>query len=302
MDETSKNSPTISRLNKNSDIESHKPVDDLPDKPIIVIEARRRSLVVNLQDLWQYRDLFYVLTLRDIKVRYKQTVFGILWVIIQPLFMMIIFTVFFGRLAAIPSDGIPYPIFFYSGLLPWIFFSNSLNNSGNSLVGNSSLITKVYFPRMIIPIAAVGSGLIDFAVSFGLLAILMLYYGVGFSLNILMLPLLTLLTALLAIGVGLGMSALNVKYRDIRHALPFLIQVWMFATPIIYPASLIPEKWRWLSMINPLSGLIEAYRSAIFGKPFDLPSLAISIIIIFLLLIYSASTFRQMERSFADII
>ncbi len=302
MNETGKNSPTTSRLNINSDIQTHKTADDLPDKPIIVIEPRRRSSAVNLHDLWQYRDLFYILTLRDIKVRYKQTVFGILWVIIQPLFMMIIFTIFFGRLAAIPSDGIPYPLFFYSGLLPWIFFSNSLNNSGNSLVGNSSLITKVYFPRMIIPIAAVGSSLVDFAVSFGLLAILMLYYGVGFSLHILMLPLLTLLTALLAVGVGLGMSALNVKYRDIRHALPFLIQVWMFATPIIYPASIIPEKWRWLSRINPLSGLIEAYRSAIFGKPFDLASLAVSIIIIFVLLIYSARTFRQMERSFADII
>ena len=302
MDETSNNSPTVSRPNKSSDIQSYKPADDLPDKPIIVIEARRRSLAVNLRDLWQFRDLFYILTLRDIKVRYKQTALGILWVIIQPLFMMIIFTVLFGRFAAMPSDGIPYPIFFYSGLLPWIFFSASVNNSGNSLVGNSSLITKVYFPRMIIPIAAVGSGLIDFAVSFGLLVILMLYYGIGFSVNILMLPPLTFLTALLAASVGLGVSALNVKYRDVRHALPFLIQVWMFVTPVIYPSSLIPEKWRWLSKINPLSGLIEAYRSAIFGKPFDFLSLSISIIVIFVLLIYSVRTFRQMERSFADII
>ncbi len=269
---------------------------------MVVIEPRRRSLLINLRDLWQYRDLLYILTLRDIKVRYKQTVLGILWAIIQPLFMMIIFTLFFGKLAKIPSDGIPYPLFAYAGLLPWTFFSNALNSSGNSLVGNSSLITKVYFPRMIIPIAAVGSGLLDFVISFGLLVLLMLYYGVGFSPNILMLPILTLLTALLTIGIGMWMSALNVKYRDVRYALPFLIQLWMFATPIIYPSSLIPEKWRWLFRINPLTGLIEGYRSAIFGKPFDLMGLGISIFFIFIVLIYSAYTFRQMERSFADIV
>jgi lipopolysaccharide transport system permease protein len=292
----------ISQSNTNSNIQSHKPDTNLPDKPVVVIESRRGSLVVNLRDLWQYRDLLYILTLRDIKVRYKQTVLGILWAIIQPLFMMIIFTLFFGKLAKIPSDGIPYPLFAYAGLLPWTFFSNALNSSGNSLVGNSSLITKVYFPRMIIPIAAVGSGLLDFVISFGLLVLLMLYYGVGFSPNILMLPILTLLTALLTIGIGMWMSALNVKYRDVRYALPFLIQLWMFATPIIYPSSLIPEKWRWLFRINPLTGLIEGYRSAIFGKPFDLMGLGISIFFIFIVLIYSAYTFRQMERSFADIV
>ncbi len=302
MNVTSKSSPIISQSNINSNIQSHKPDNDLPDKPVVVIEPRRRSLAINLHDLWQYRDLIYILTLRDIKVRYKQTVLGILWAIIQPLFMMIIFTLFFGRLAGIPSDGIPYPLFAYAGLLPWTFFSNALNSSGNSLVGNSSLITKVYFPRMIIPIAAVGSGLLDFVIAFGLLVLLMLYYGIGFSPNVLILPILALLTALLAIGVGMWMSALNVKYRDIRYALPFLIQLWMFATPIIYPSSLIPDKWRWLFTINPLTGLIEGYRSAIFGKPFDLVSLGISIFIIFVVLIYSAYAFRQMERSFADIV
>ncbi len=292
----------ISQSNTNSNIQSLKPHNDLPDKPVVVIEPRRGSIAINLHDLWQYRDLLYILALRDIKVRYKQTVLGILWAIIQPLFMMIIFTLFFGRLAKIPSDGIPYPLFAYAGLLPWTFFSNALNSSGNSLVGNSSLITKVYFPRMIIPIAAVGSGLIDFVIAFGLLVLLMLYYNIGFSLNILMLPILTLLTALLTIGIGMWMSALNVKYRDIRYALPFLIQLLMFATPIIYPSSLIPDKWRWLFMINPLTGLVEGYRSAIFGKPFDLTGLSISIFIIFVVLIYSAYTFRQMERSFADIV
>ncbi len=302
MNVTGKSSPIINQSDINSNIESPNSGSDLPDKPIVVIEPRRRSLAINLHDFWQYRELLYVLTLRDIKVRYKQTVLGILWVIIQPLLMMIVFTLFFGRLAKIPSDGIPYPLFAYTGLLPWTFFSNALNSSGNSLVGNSSLITKVYFPRMIIPIAAVGSGLIDFVIAFGLLVLLMLYYRIGFSPNILMLPILALLTALLAIGVGMWMSALNVKYRDIRYALPFLIQLWLFATPVIYPSSLIPDKWRWLFWINPLTGLIEGYRSAIFGKPFDLMGLGISIFIIFVVLIYSAYTFRQMERSFADIV
>ncbi len=302
MTVTNKSSRAISQSNINSDIESHKPGNDLPDKPVVVIEPRRRSSAINLHDLWQYRDLLYILTLRDIKVRYKQTVFGILWVIIQPLSMMVVYTFLFGRLAKLPSDGIPYPLFAYAGLLPWTFFANALNNSGNSLVGNSSLITKVYFPRVVIPIAAVGSGLIDFVIAFGLLVLLMVYYGISFSLSVLLLPILALLTALLAIGLGMWMSALNVKYRDIRYALPFLIQLLMFATPIIYPSSLIPDKWRWLFMINPLAGLVEGYRSAIFGKPFDFINLGISIFIIFAVLICSAYTFRQMERDFADIV
>jgi len=302
MSVTSKSTPIISQSNTNSGLQSHEPNDDLPDKPFVVIEPRRGSLAINLHDLWQYRDLLYILAARDIKVRYKQTVLGVLWAIIQPLSMMIIFTLFFGRLAGIPSDGIPYPLFAYAGLLSWAFFSNALNSSGNSLVGNSSLITKVYFPRMIIPIAAVGSGLIDFVIAFGLLVLLMLYYGIGFSPNILMVPILTLLTALLATGIGMWMSALNVKYRDVRYALPFFIQLWMFATPIIYPSSLIPDEWRWLFRINPLTGIVEGYRSAIFGKPFDLTGLGISIFITLVVLIYSAYTFRQMERGFADIV
>ena len=272
----------------------------LPEKPVTVIEASRRSL--NLPEFWKYRDLLYILTLRDIKVRYKQTVLGVLWAILQPLSMMIIFTLFFGKLASIPSDGVPYPIFAYTGLLPWIFFSNSLNSSGNSLVVNSSLITKVYFPRMIIPIAAVGAGLIDLIIALGLLFFLMIYYGVGPSLNILMLPVLIFLTALLTAGIGIWTSALNLKYRDVRYALPFFTQLWMFATPIIYPSSLISEKWRWLLTFNPLTGIIEGYRSAIFGKPFDLTALCTSTVIISIVVIYSAYSFRQTERSFADIV
>lgn len=297
MSATDKSSPLINRSDENG---SSQFAVELPDKPVVVIEPRRNSLRLN--DLWQYRDLLYVLTLRDIKVRYKQTVLGVLWAIIQPLFLMIIFTLFFGRLAGIPSDGIPYTLFAYAGLVPWTFFSNSVTAAGNSLVGNSSLITKVYFPRMIIPISAVGAGLIDFAIAFVMLVILMIYYGIGFSPNILMLPVLVLLTAILAAGFGMWMSAINVKYRDIRYALPFIIQVWMFATPIIYPSSLIPGKWRWLSLINPLAGLIEGFRAAIFGKPFDFIGFGVSAFVILAFTVYSTYAFHKMERNFADIL
>ncbi len=274
----------------------------LPEKPVVIIEPSKSWVALNLRDLWQYRDLLYILTMRDIKVRYKQTLLGAAWAIIQPLFTMLIFTLFFGKLAGMPSDGIPYPIFAYAGLLPWTFFSNAVTNSGNSLVGNSNLITKIYFPRMIIPMASVAAGLLDFVIAFGLLVVLMFYYGVGLSINLLMLPVLLVLTSLLAIGVGMWMSALNVKYRDIRYALPFLIQLGMFASPIIYPLSLVPEKWRWLMALNPLAGQIEAYRSAFFGKPFDWLSLGVSAVLTFAVLIYSAYNFRRMEKSFADII
>ena len=281
-----------------------KPQSDyqLPDKPIVVIQPSKSWVALNLRDLWQYRDLLYILTMRDIKVRYKQTLLGAAWAIIQPLFTMLIFTLFFGKLAGMPSDGIPYPLFAYAGLLSWTFFSNAVTNSGNSLVGNSNLITKVYFPRMIIPMSSVASGLLDFFIAFGLLVVLMFYYGAGLSINLLMLPVLVILTSLLAIGIGMWMSALNVKYRDIRYALPFLIQLGMFASPIIYPASLVPEKWRWLIWINPIAGQIEAYRSAFFGKPFDWLALGVSTILTFAVLIYAAFMFKRMEKSFADII
>lgn len=274
--------------------------DELASKPLTIIQPRGRSL--DLYNLWQSRELLLVLTLREVKVRYKQSVLGILWAVIQPLSIMLVFTFFFGRLAAIPSDGIPYSLFVYAGLVPWTFFSNAVTGSANSLVGNSSLITKVYFPRMIIPIATVGAGLIDLLISFGLLIPLILYYNLGFSMNFVMLPVLILLTTVLAVGFGMWMAALNVKYRDIRYALPFIIQLWMFVTPIIYPSSFLPERWRWVFMFNPLTGLIEGYRSAIFGKSFDLIGLAFSTVVILLILIYSLIKFRQLERSFADIV
>ncbi len=274
----------------------------LPEQPLVIIEPSRGWVPLNLRDFWQYRDLLYILAMRDVRVRYKQTLLGAAWAIIQPLFTMLIFTLFFGKLAGMPSDDIPYPLFAYAGLLPWTFFANAVTGSGNSLVGNSNLITKIYFPRMIIPTASVAAGLLDFAIAFGLLVVLMVYYGVGLSLNILMLPVLVLLTSLLAIGVGMWMSALNVKFRDVRYALPFLIQLGMFATPIIYPASLVPAKWRWLLALNPLTGQIEAYRAAFFNKPFDWTALGISAALTLAILFYAAFTFRRMERSFADVI
>ncbi len=274
----------------------------LPEKPLVVIEPQKPWVPLDLRDLWHYRGLLYILTLRDIQVRYKQTALGAAWAVIQPLFTMLIFSLFFGKLANMPSDNIPYPVFAFAGLLPWTFFANAVNTSGNSLVGNSNLITKVYFPRMIIPISAVGAGLVDFAIAFGMLILIMLYYGIGFSANLLMLPVLIVLTALIAIGVGMWSSAINVKYRDIRHALPFLIQLWFFATPIIYPASIVPDKYRWILMLNPVAGLIEGYRSAFFNRPFDWTGLAISAAFTFVVLIYAAYTFKRMERSFADVV
>lgn len=274
----------------------------LPDTPLVVIEPRKGRIPVDLASLWQYRDLFYILTLRDIKVRYKQTVLGAAWAVIQPLATMLIFWMFFGRLAGIPSDGVPYPLFAFAGLLPWTFFSNAVTNSGNSLVGSSNLITKVYFPRLIIPTASVAAGLLDLAISFGVLALMMAWFGVVPGISILLLPLLVVLTCLLAVGVGMWVSALNVKYRDIRYALPFVIQLGLFVTPIIYPVSIIPEKWRPLMALNPVAGQIEAYRAVLFGKPIDWFSLGVSAVITVAVLIYAAYSFKKMERTFADLV
>jgi lipopolysaccharide transport system permease protein len=274
----------------------------LPNNQIIIIEPRRNWLAPNLLELWRYRELLLALVLRDIKVRYKQTVLGLAWAVIQPVFLMIIFSVVFGRMSGMPSDGTPYPLFVYAGLVPWTFFSNAINSSGNSLVGNSSLITKVYFPRMIIPLASVVSGLLDFAISFALLVLLIAYYGGGFSVSLFMLPVFIVLTVIMAAGIGLWMSALNVKYRDIRYALPFLIQIGIFLTPVIYPISMVPEKWRWILKFNPMTGIIEGYRSAIFGLPFDWPAIGIASLISLAVLFFSVIIFHRMERNFADVV
>ncbi len=297
--ETVAATPTASTTATGAPGDSAYPV---PQEPLVVIEPDVSGVGHNLRELWAYRELLYFLTWRDVKVRYKQALLGVAWTIIQPLFTMLIFTLFFGVLAKIPSDGIPYPIFAYAGLLPWTFFANAVTNSGNSLVGSANLISKVYFPRVIIPASAVAAGLVDLAIASLLLLGLMLYYGVAVTWNILMLPMLVVLIAMLALGVGLGMSALNVKYRDIRHVLPFLIQLGMFASPVIYPPSFVPERWRWVLLLNPLTGLIDGFRAALFGRGFNWPALAMTGAITLALLVLSAQVFRRVEKSFADVV
>ena len=274
----------------------------LPAEPLVVIQPSNRWSILSFKDIWAYRELLFFLTWRDVKVRYKQTALGAAWAILQPLFMMIIFTIFFGRLAGVASAGIPYPLFALAGLVPWTFFSNAITASGNSLVGSANLITKVYFPRLIVPAAAMLAGLVDFLLAFLLLVILMIYYRVTPTVQLLFLPVLILLTALFSLGVGTWMSALNVKYRDVRFALPFLIQLWLFVSSVILPSSSIPPKWRWLIMLNPMSGIIEGYRAALFGLPFDWPALGIASALTIVVLLYAIFAFGRVERSFADII
>lgn len=275
----------------------------LPEKPLVVIEPGKSWVAINFNDLWAYRELLYFLTWRDLKVRYKQTLLGAAWAIIQPLLTTLIFTLFFGVLAGIKSDNVPYPLFAYAGLLPWMFFANAVTQSSNSLVGNANLITRVYFPRLIMPTAAIGSGLVDFCLAFVILLGMMIYYQVALTWNVLMLPVIVGLLFLLAVGVGMWLSALNVKYRDIRYVVPFLIQIWMFASPVIYPPSILPERWRWALSLNPMTGIIDAFRTAMLGRSeFNWVSLSVSAAITLSLLVYSAYAFRRMEKTFADIV
>jgi lipopolysaccharide transport system permease protein len=274
----------------------------LPAEPLVVIQPTNRWSLLNFKDIWAYRELLFFLTWRDVKVRYKQTALGAAWAVLQPLFMMIIFTIFFGRIAGVDSQGMPYPVFALAGLVPWTFFANAITSSGNSLVGSANLITKVYFPRLIVPTAAMLAGLVDFLLSFGLLCVLMAYYRIVPTIQILFLPVLILLTALFSLGVGTWFSALNVKYRDVRFALPFLIQLWLFVSSVILPSNAIPQKWRWLLLLNPMSGIIEGYRAALFGLPFDWPTLGIAAGLTIVVLFYAIYSFGRVERSFADII
>lgn len=273
----------------------------LPAQPLVVGEPRRSWVNLDLRGLWAYRELLYFLMWRDIKVRYKQTLLGATWVVIQPLATMFVFTFFFGKLVGTP-DGMPYPLFAYTGLLPWTFFSNAVSNSSNSLVGSSHLITKVYFPRMIVPVAAVAAGLIDLAIASLILIGMTLYYGVALTQSMLLLPLFIVLTTLLALGLGLLVSALSVKYRDIRHALPFVLQLWMFASPIIYPSSVVAENMRWTLNLNPVTGIIEGFRSALVGRAVDWTAVEISAVVTIVLLISAAYAFRRIEKDFADLI
>lgn len=274
----------------------------LPEEPVVLIDPSKSRGGLNFRDLWDHRELLYFLTWRDLKVRYKQTALGVAWVIMQPLLATLIFTVFLGRLARVPSDGIPYPVFVYAGLLPWTFFANALGSAGNSLVGNAQLITKVYFPRMIIPGAALAGRLVDFAVAFLILIGLMIYYGVAVSWNIMMLPVLVVLIALFALGFGMWVSALNVKYRDVLVLLPVLMQFWMFVSPVLYSSNLIPERWRLIYTLNPLTGIIDNFRASLFNQDFNWPALAVSTVATVVLLVYSVYFFRRMEKTFADVV
>ena len=269
----------------------------------IVIRPSRGWVPLRLADLWEYRELLYFLVWRDIKVRYKQTLLGAAWAIIQPFFTMVVFSVFFGRLAGMPSDGLPYPIFTYCALLPWQLFAYALAVSGNSLVANERLITKVYFPRLVIPLSGVLAGLIDFGIAFLVLLGMMLYYGIIPTAAVITLPLFLLLALATALGVGLWLSALNVQYRDVRHTIPFLTQFWLFTTPIAYPASLVPEHWRALVGLNPMAGVVEGFRWALLGtSQAPGPLLAVSVLVVLAMLVSGLYYFRRMEKTFADVV
>jgi lipopolysaccharide transport system permease protein len=268
-----------------------------------VIKPSKGWVSIRLRDLWEYRELLYFLTWRDIKVRYKQTALGALWAIIQPFFTMVVFSLFFGRLAKVPSDDIPYPIFAFAALVPWTFFANGLSQSSNSLVGSTDLITKVYFPRLIIPVSSVLSGFIDFAIAFIVFMAMAFYYGIYPALSIILLPFLLLLGLITALGAGLWLSALNVKFRDVRYTIPFLTQFWLFATPIAYPSSLLSEPWRTIYGINPMVGVVEGFRWALLGTDTAPGAIIfVSALVALGLLIGGVFYFKRMERSFADII
>jgi lipopolysaccharide transport system permease protein len=274
----------------------------LPAEPVVRIRPSRKWAVLDLDELWAYRELLYFLTWRDVKVRYTQAVLGIAWAIIQPLVTMVVFTVFFGKLAKVPSGGVPYPIFSYAGLLPWSFFAAAVTAGSNSVVGSSNLIKKVYFPRLIVPAAAVAAALVDFAIAFAVFIGLFAYYRFVPTWNLLLFLPLVVLTTLFALAVALWTSALNVKYRDVRHAIPFVVQVWMFVSPVIYPSSLMPEKWRWVLTINPMTGIIEGFRASLLGQSVPWVPLAYSAGVTVAALLFAAFSFRHMERQFADVV
>jgi lipopolysaccharide transport system permease protein len=271
-------------------------------RSVTVIEAPRGWSPLQLRELWAYRELLYFLVWRDIKVRYKQTVLGAAWAIIQPFFTMVVFSIFFGKLGKIPSDGVPYPLFSYAGLLPWTYFAQAVGESSNSLIGAADLIRKVYFPRLIIPLAGVIAGLVDFAIALTVLVLMMFYFHFTPSFKVLYLPVFLLLAVLTAQAIGLWLSALNVKFRDVRFALPFLIQFWLFATPVAYPSSLLSEPWRTIYGLNPMVGVVEGFRWCLLNTKPPGPVLFVSAFMSVTILISGAFYFRKMEREFADIV
>ncbi|MDI6694104.1 MAG: ABC transporter permease [Anaerolineales bacterium] len=272
------------------------------EKVHIHIEPTHGWVALRLYELWEYRELLYFLTWRDLKVRYKQTVFGVAWAIIQPLFTMIVFSLFFGKLAKVPSDGLPYPIFSYAALLPWNLFASSLGQSSNSLVNSANLIKKIYFPRLVIPLSSVLSGVIDFAIAFAVLLGMMVYYDIRPTPAIWLLPFFVLLTLIAALGVGVWLSALNVEFRDVRYVIPFLTQFWLFATPVAYPSSLLTGWWRILYGVNPMAGVVEGFRWALLGTQPPSAMIGVSALISLAILASGVLYFRRMEKSFADLV
>ena len=271
--------------------------------PTLRIAPSKGWVPLRLRELWEYRELLYFLVWRDVKVRYKQTALGASWAIIQPFLTMVVFSIFFGHLAKVPSDGIPYPIFSFAALVPWTFFANGLSQSSNSLVGSGTLISKVYFPRLIIPLASVFSGIVDFAIAFLVMLAMMLYYGLVPTLNVIWLPLFLLLALVTSLGVGLWLSALNVEYRDVRYVVPFITQFWLLATPIAYPSSLLNQPWRSLYGLNPMVGVVEGFRWALLrSNTAPGPIIAVSSAAALVILITGAFYFRRMEKTFADIV
>jgi lipopolysaccharide transport system permease protein len=272
------------------------------ETPCYRIEPRRTWSLVDLKEVWDYRELLYFFVWRDLKVRYKQTVLGALWALLQPVATMVVFWLFFGKLAKVPSDGLPYPLFSLAGLIPWTYFSTSLTGGGNALVGNQALITRVYFPRLLIPLATVLTPLVDFAISFGLLAALMLWYRTPLRLAIVWLPVFVLLLTAAAAAASIWLAGLQAKYRDIRYVLPFAVQFWMFVTPVIYSASLVPPRWRTLYGLNPLAGIVSGIRWSLFGGPLDLRLTLVSILMILIALVAGYRHFHRLERTLADVI
>ncbi|MBI4283910.1 MAG: ABC transporter permease [Chloroflexi bacterium] len=270
--------------------------------PTVVIRPPRSWVPINLKDLWVYRELLYFLTWREIKVRYKQTVLGFAWAILQPLFLMIVFTLFFGNLARIPSEGIPYPLFSYAALLPWTLFAEGITRSSNSLIQDRNLVQKIYFPRLVMPLSGILSPAVDFAIAFTILIALMFYFGYSPTVKVLLLPVFILLALLTSLGVGLWLSAINVKYRDVRYVIPFLTQLWLFASPVVYSSSLLPEKYQIIYGLNPMAGVIEGFRWTLLDTEPPGSLIAISVSIVVVMLITGAFYFRHSEKTFADVI
>ena len=273
------------------------------DVPVIRIEPSKGWVSLKLRELWEYRELLYFLIWRDVKVRYKQTVLGAAWAIIQPFFTMVVFSVFFGKLARMPSDGIPYPIFSYAALVPWNFFSNGLRQASQSMVTHANLVRKVYFPRLALPVARVVAGIVDFVLAFIVLLGMMLFFGIAPTANVFWLPLLLLLALVTCLGVALWLAAMNVQFRDVGYTVPFIIQFWMYATPIAYPSSLLPDPWRTLYGINPMVGVVEGFRWALLGADTAPgPIIGVSSLVALILLVSGAFYFRRMEKTFADVV